>query len=91
MIDLLESDSNMVYETYNKFLEKGVSREISRINLTLNYYTEWYWKIDLYNLLHFLRLRSDVHAQYEIRVYAQTMLEFVKMGTLTMQRLLNTV
>ncbi|QGR02736.1 FAD-dependent thymidylate synthase [Ehrlichia ruminantium] len=78
VIDLLKNDSNMVYETYNKFLDKGVSREISRINLTLNYYTEWYWKIDLHNLLHFLRLRSDVHAQYEIRVYAQTMLEIVK-------------
>ncbi|CAI28158.1 Thymidylate synthase thyX [Ehrlichia ruminantium str. Gardel] len=76
--DLLKRDSDMVYETYNKFLIKGVSREISRISLTLNYYTEWYWKIDLHNLLHFLRLRSDVHAQYEIRVYAETMLEIVK-------------
>ena len=76
--DLLIDDSNRVYETYNKFLEKGVSREISRVNLTLNYYTEWYWKIDLHNLLHFLKLRSEVNAQYEIRVYAKTMLEIVK-------------
>ena len=76
--DLLVNDSNRVYETYNKFLEKGVSREISRVNLTLNYYTEWYWKIDLHNLLHFLKLRSEMNAQYEIRVYAKTMLEIVK-------------
>lgn len=76
--DLLVHDSNMVYETYNKFLEKGISREISRVNLTLNYYTEWYWKIDLHNLLHFLKLRSEMNAQYEIRVYAKAILEIVK-------------
>ena len=76
--DLLAHDSNMVYESYNKFLEKGVSREIARVNLTLNYYTEWYWKIDLHNLLHFLKLRSEANAQYEIRVYAKTMLDIVK-------------
>ncbi|WP_395878080.1 FAD-dependent thymidylate synthase [Ehrlichia muris] len=76
--DLLVHDSNMVYETYNKFLEKGVSREIARVNLTLNYYTEWYWKIDLHNLLHFLKLRSEANAQYEIRLYAKTMLDIVK-------------
>ncbi|ABD45587.1 thymidylate synthase, flavin-dependent [Ehrlichia chaffeensis str. Arkansas] len=76
--DLLTRDSDMVYETYNKFLEKGVSREIARVNLTLNYYTEWYWKIDLHNLLHFLKLRSEMNAQYEIRVYAETMLDIVK-------------
>ncbi|MGN7618637.1 MAG: FAD-dependent thymidylate synthase [Ehrlichia sp.] len=76
--NLLTNDSNMVYETYNKFLEKGVSREISRVNLTLNYYTEWYWKIDLHNLLHFLKLRSETNAQYEIRAYAKTILDIVK-------------
>ncbi|AHC39452.1 FAD-dependent thymidylate synthase [Ehrlichia muris] len=76
--DLLVHDSNMVYETYNKFLEKSVSREIARVNLTLNYYTEWYWKIDLHNLLHFLKLRSEANAQYEIRLYAKTMLDIVK-------------
>jgi thymidylate synthase (FAD) len=48
------------------------------MNLTLNTYTQWYWKIDLYNLLHFLSLRADAHAQYEIRVYADAMLETVK-------------
>jgi thymidylate synthase (FAD) len=48
------------------------------MNLTLNYYTEWYWKINLHNLLHFLALRADSHAQYEIRVYAEKMLDIVK-------------
>ena len=48
------------------------------MNLTLNHYTEWYWKINLHNLLHFLALRADSHAQYEIRVYAQAMLDVVK-------------
>ena len=56
----------------------GIARELARMNLTLNYYTEWYWKINLHNLLHFLRLRADPHAQYEIRVYAEKMLEIVK-------------
>ena len=48
------------------------------MNLSLNYYTQWYWKIDLHNLFHFLRLRADSHAQYEIRVYAETMLDIVR-------------
>jgi len=56
----------------------GITRELARINLTLNTYTEWYWKINLHNLLHFLALRADPHAQYEIRVYAQAMLDIVK-------------
>ena len=51
------------------------ARELARMNLTLNYYTQWYWKTDLHNLLHFLSLRADSHAQYEIRVYAETMLD----------------
>ena len=53
----------------------GLARELARMNLSLNYYTQWYWKIDLHNLLHFLQLRADAHAQYEIRVYAEAMLE----------------
>jgi thymidylate synthase (FAD) len=57
----------------------GITRELARINLTLNHYTEWYWKINLHNLLHFLRLRADSHAQYEIMVYAKIMLDIVKM------------
>jgi thymidylate synthase (FAD) len=56
---------------------QGLARELARMNLTLNTYTQWYWKIDLYNLFHFLALRADAHAQYEIRAYAETMLETV--------------
>src|SRR5712691_10296356 len=57
----------------------GLARELARMNLSLNFYTQWYWKIDLYNLMHFLSLRADPHAQYEIRAYAEAMLQ-------TMQR-----
>jgi thymidylate synthase (FAD) len=53
---------------------RGLARELARMNLTLNTYTQWYWKIDLHNLLHFLSLRADPHAQYEIRAYAEAML-----------------
>ena len=56
----------------------GLARELARMNLTLNSYTQWYWKTDLLNLLNFLFLRADSHAQYEIRVYADTMLDTVK-------------
>jgi len=66
------------YQTYQTFLEKGLAREIARIALPVSNYTEWYWKIDLHNLFHFLRLRLDSHAQYEIRVYAEAMAEIVK-------------
>src|SRR5690606_32463885 len=57
---------------------KGLARELARMNLTLNTYTQWYWKIDLHNLMHFLSLRADHHAQYEIRVYAEVMLDMLK-------------
>ena len=57
---------------------KGLARELARMNLTLNTYTQWYWKTDLLNLLNFLSLRADSHAQYEIRVYAEAMLDTVK-------------
>jgi len=53
----------------------GLARELARMNLSLNFYTQWYWKIDLHNLLHFLSLRADPHAQYEIRAYAKAMLD----------------
>jgi thymidylate synthase (FAD) len=56
----------------------GVSREIARIGLPLSTYTQWYWKIDLHNLFHFLRLRADQHAQYEIRAYSEKLSEIVK-------------
>ena len=55
-----------------------LARELARMNLTLNTYTQWYWKIDLHNMLHFLALRADPHAQYEIRAYAEVMLDIVR-------------
>ncbi len=58
--------------------QQGLARELARMNLPANVYTQWYWKVDLHNLFHFLRLRADPHAQYEIRVYAEAMLETVK-------------
>ncbi|AAW71329.1 FAD-dependent thymidylate synthase [Wolbachia endosymbiont of Brugia malayi] len=78
IIDSLINDSNLVYSHYNKFIEQGLTREIARTNLTLNYYTQFYWKVDLHNLLHFLKLRADKRAQHEIRVYAEVILDIVK-------------
>ena len=63
------------FDFYEKFLEKGVTREIARINLPVSTYTEWYWKVDVHNLLHFLKLRTDPHAQWEIREYANAIAE----------------
>ena len=57
---------------------KGLARELARMNLTLGFYTQWYWKVDLHNLMHFLSLRADAHAQYEIRVYAEAMVDVLK-------------
>lgn len=71
--ELFESDQKRVYGNYEKLLEMNVAREIARNNLPLSLYTEWYWQIDLHNLFHFLRLRMDAHAQYEIRVYAEAL------------------
>src|SRR3954447_15510511 len=59
-------------------MEKGVAREIARIGLPVNVYTEWYWKIDLHNLLHFLSLRMDAHAQQEIRDFATAMFALIR-------------
>jgi thymidylate synthase (FAD) len=66
------------YGRYEQFLQKGVAREIARIALPASVYTEWYWKIDLHNLFHFLSLRMDAHAQQEIRDYANAMFELVR-------------
>lgn len=66
------------YAEYEALLEKGLAREIARINLPVSNYTEWYWKIDLHNLFHFLRLRMDSHAQYEIQVYANALAHIAK-------------
>jgi thymidylate synthase (FAD) len=74
--DILEYFKKTTDETYAKYLEHvdmGLARELARINLPLSLYTEWYWKIDLHNLFHFLRLRMDPHAQMEIKVYADIM------------------
>lgn len=74
-IDFLCSQS---YEEYEKAIQNGVAREQARMLLPVNLYTEWYWKVDLHNLLHFLALRCDAHAQWEIRVFANAMLELIK-------------
>jgi len=66
------------YEQYEHFIEKGISREMARIALPVNVYTEWYWKIDLHNLFHFLALRMDEHAQKEIRDYATAMFDLIQ-------------
>ncbi|MBL7661822.1 FAD-dependent thymidylate synthase [bacterium] len=66
-----------IYADYEMYLQKNLRRELARVNLPVSLYTEWYWKIDLHNLFHFLRLRIDPHAQYEIRVYAEAMAKVV--------------
>ena len=66
------------YEEYERYLGLNMRRELARVNLPVSLYTEWYWKIDLHNLLHFLKLRMEAHAQYEIRVFAEAMGEIVK-------------
>jgi thymidylate synthase (FAD) len=71
-------EAEQLYGKYEKLIEKGVARELARIALPVNVYTEWYWKIDLHNLLHFLSLRMDPHAQQEIRDYASAMFELIR-------------
>lgn len=78
ILSMFSSDQEQLFGHYNDYLNRGVAREIARTNLPLSTYTEWYWKIDLHNLLHFLELRMEAHAQKEIRVYANAMAEFVK-------------
>jgi thymidylate synthase (FAD) len=70
VLELLKAEQAALYTDYSGMVEAGVARELARINLPLSLYTEWYWQIDLHNLFHFLRLRLDPHAQYEIRQYA---------------------
>ena len=76
-LDYLER-CHQQYVEYEKLLEKGVSRELARLGLPVNVYTEWYWKCDLHNLLHFLSLRMDEHAQQEIRDYANAMFALIQ-------------
>lgn len=78
VIAAMEKEQREVYGNYEAMLGDNVARELARSNLPLSLYTEWYWQIDLHNLFHFLRLRMDPHAQYEIRVYAEAMAECAK-------------
>ena len=90
VLDLLKGDAERTYDNYETMLNErydgsiidekksGLARELARMNLTLNTYTQWYWKTDLLNLMNFLRLRADHHAQYEIRAYADVMLDTLK-------------
>ena len=81
VLDILKSDSERSYNNYQAMIsddgQQGLARELARMNLPANIYTQWYWKVDLHNLLHFLRLRADAHAQYEIRVYADAICSVV--------------
>jgi thymidylate synthase (FAD) len=74
----LAAQQSSAYQGYTQLIDENVARELARINLPLSTYTEWYWQIDLHNLFHFLRLRLDAHAQYEIRVYAEAMFEIAQ-------------
>src|SRR5471032_2407367 len=93
VFDILRKDSELVYEHYMEMLNEGeagapldpersgLARELARMNLSLAFYTQWYWKTNLHNLMHFLSLRADAHAQYEIRVYADIMIDTMKRWT----------
>ncbi|MCW5936812.1 MAG: FAD-dependent thymidylate synthase [Fimbriimonadaceae bacterium] len=73
LIEEMQQDQRTLYAHYQGMIEQGLAREVARANLPLSLYTEWYWQCDLHNLFHFLALRLDAHAQYEIRVYAEAM------------------
>jgi thymidylate synthase (FAD) len=76
--EALAQQQRAAYDGYERLLDHDVARELARINLPLSTYTEWYWQIDLHNLFHFLRLRMDAHAQYEIRVYAEQIFDITR-------------
>ena len=87
VLEFLKSDADTAYDHYAAMLsttdqngaaQQGLARELARMNLPMNIYTQWYWKVDLHNLFHFLRLRADAHAQYEIRVYAEAIAACVR-------------
>ncbi|PKP85201.1 MAG: thymidylate synthase (FAD) [Alphaproteobacteria bacterium HGW-Alphaproteobacteria-2] len=81
VLDILKGDAARAYDHYEEMLstegKQGLARELARMNLPASIYTQWYWKTDLHNLFHFLHLRADAHAQYEIRVYAETIARLV--------------
>ncbi len=81
IIASLQKEQIDTYESYEQLLESDLARELARINLPVSLYTEMYWQMDLHNLFHFLRLRLDDHAQYEIRVYAESIANIVKVIT----------
>ena len=82
VLNILKTDSDRAYDNYEAMIsdegQDGLARELARMNLPANIYTQWYWKVDLHNLFHFLRLRADAHAQYEIRVYADVICDMVR-------------
>ena len=79
VLAVLKEDAVRAYDHYRDMLERDdLARELARMNLPLNVYTQWYWKCDLHNLFHFLSLRTDPHAQYEVRAYADVMLGTVE-------------
>jgi thymidylate synthase (FAD) len=81
VLEYLKGDAARCYDHYEEMIgqegQQGLARELARMNLPANIYTQWYWKVDLHNLFHFLRLRADAHAQYEIRVYAEEICRLV--------------
>jgi thymidylate synthase (FAD) len=86
VLEILKGDAARCYDHYEEMItdtsdqedgKQGLARELARMNLPANIYTQWYWKVDLHNLFHFLRLRADAHAQYEIRVYADAICKVV--------------
>ncbi len=86
VLEMLKADATRSYDNYTWMLNEnetfgdhpGLARELARMNLPVNFYTQWYWKVDLHNLMHFLRLRADPHAQYEIRAYADVIINIMK-------------
>ena len=79
VLELLKRDAMQSYDTYSELMDTHqLARELARMNLPVNYYTQWYWKIDLHNLLHFLSLRLHHHAQYEIRVFGEAIGQLVQ-------------
>lgn len=81
VLDMLRADATRCFDDYETMLDPdgiGLARELARMNLTLNTYTQWYWKTDLHNLMNFIGLRADPHAQYEIRVYADVMRDILR-------------
>ena len=90
VLQILREDASRSHDHYVEMMNEdesgiilrdgqhGLARELARMNLTLNFYTQWYWKVNLHNFMHFLSLRADQHAQYEIRIYAETMLKILE-------------